>query len=112
MFIFLLLLFGYLLIVAMRALLFWGIPAGAKAIRRALLWARAHDNVVGRETRGSGVPRGVRVVPGDPDASLVFRSVERSSDFLMPPLGVERADPNLIEGLRDWILSLDELSPQ
>jgi undecaprenyl-diphosphatase len=48
-FIFLLLLFGYLLIVAIRALLFWGIPAGAKAVRRALLWARAHDNVVGRE---------------------------------------------------------------
>ena len=45
----LLLLFGYVLVVAVRTLLFWGVPAGARAIRRALVWARAHDNVVGRE---------------------------------------------------------------
>ncbi len=45
----LILLVGYLLIVVARLVLFWGIPAGAAAARRALLWARAHDNVLGRE---------------------------------------------------------------
>ncbi|MDH3228480.1 MAG: VTT domain-containing protein [Alphaproteobacteria bacterium] len=49
MFLLLLLLFGYLLVVIVRTVLFWGVPAGAAAMRRALLWARAHDNVVGRE---------------------------------------------------------------
>jgi len=48
-FILLLLLFGYLLIFAVRSALYWGIPAGAAAMRRALLWARAHDNIIGRE---------------------------------------------------------------
>lgn len=45
----LLLLFGYLAIVAVRGVLYWGVPAAAAAIRSALLWARAHDNIVGRE---------------------------------------------------------------
>jgi len=45
----LLLLFGYLLIFAVRGVLYWGIPAVAAVIRRAMLWARANDNIVGRE---------------------------------------------------------------
>lgn len=44
-----LLVFGYLLALIGRAVLFWGIPAGAVAMRRLLVWARAHDNIVGRE---------------------------------------------------------------
>lgn len=51
-FILLLVLFGYLLVSAVRLILFWGIPAAARATRGALLWARAHDNVIGREILG------------------------------------------------------------
>ncbi len=45
----LVLVIGYLLLLAARAMLFWGVPAGAAAMRRLLIWARAHDNIVGRE---------------------------------------------------------------
>jgi undecaprenyl-diphosphatase len=45
----LVLVFGYLLLLAARVTLFWGVPAGAVAMRRMLVWARAHDNIVGRE---------------------------------------------------------------
>lgn len=45
----LLLVFGYLLLLAARTTLFWGVPTGAAAMRRLLVWARAHDNIVGRE---------------------------------------------------------------
>ncbi len=48
-FILLLLLLAYLIIIAVRVVVQWGIPAAAAALRRALLWARAHDNLVGRE---------------------------------------------------------------
>lgn len=48
-FMLLLLVFGYLLILVVRGVLYWGIPAAAAAMRRALLWARAHDNLIGRE---------------------------------------------------------------
>ena len=45
----LLLVFGYLLVLLVRAILYWGVPAGAVAMRRLLVWARAHNNIVGRE---------------------------------------------------------------
>jgi undecaprenyl-diphosphatase len=45
----LVLVIGYLLLLVARAVLFWGVPAGAEAMRRLLIWARAHDNIVGRE---------------------------------------------------------------
>jgi len=40
---------GYLLLSAVSLLLRRGIPAGARMLRRLLLWARAHDNPIGRE---------------------------------------------------------------
>jgi undecaprenyl-diphosphatase len=45
----LVLVFGYLLLLAARITLFWGVPAGAEAVRRLLVWGRAHDTIVGRE---------------------------------------------------------------
>lgn len=48
-FVLLLLAFGYLLVLLTRALLFWGVPAGARAMRGLLIWARAHNNSFGRE---------------------------------------------------------------
>ncbi len=45
----LVLVIGYLLMLIARSVLFWGVPAAAAAIRRLLIWARAHDNMVGRE---------------------------------------------------------------
>jgi membrane protein DedA with SNARE-associated domain/membrane-associated phospholipid phosphatase len=48
-FVLVLLIFGYLLVLLTRALLFWGVPAGARAMRVLLIWARAHNNSIGRE---------------------------------------------------------------
>jgi len=48
----LLLVSGYLLLLTARVMLFWGVPAGATAMRRLLVWAHAHNNIVGREIVG------------------------------------------------------------
>lgn len=40
---------GYLLILAARAALYWGLPAGARGLRALLVWGRAHNNFLGRE---------------------------------------------------------------
>lgn len=45
----LLLVAAYLLIVLVRACLRWGIPAGTRAARSLIVWARAHNTFVGRE---------------------------------------------------------------
>lgn len=64
------------------------------------------DTVVGMETQTSGSPRGVRVVPGNPDESVLFGAVSRENDFVMPPLGVDVRDEEGIRIFRDWIESL------
>ncbi len=66
------------------------------------------DRVVNQPTEGSGVPLGVRVVPGRPDASVLYQGLTRTNaDFQMPPLGVQRVDALALEMFREWILELE-----
>lgn len=39
----------YLLVVAIRMALRWGVPAAAEGLRRLLVWGRAHNTLAGRE---------------------------------------------------------------
>lgn len=64
------------------------------------------DNVVGVDVASSAAPPGVRVVAGDPDASVLYAAFTRENDFVMPPIGVQRVDSEALEMLRDWISSL------
>ncbi len=63
-----------------------------------------------RPTAGQTSP-GLRVVPGDPAASMLFLAVSGETDDpdvkAMPPLGVQHRDPDGIELLRAWIASLE-----
>ncbi len=64
------------------------------------------DAVVGAAVENSAAPSGVRVVPGDPDASVLFTAFTRENEFVMPPIGVQRVDGEALEMLRAWISSL------
>jgi hypothetical protein len=67
-------------------------------------------NTIDVESQGSGQASGVRIVPGSPSRSLLFQAFARESDDenieAMPPLGVDRADEDAIEMLREWIRGL------
>lgn len=69
------------------------------------------DETIHRETEGSGSVAGVRVVPGDPDESVLYDSMtwteERFGMRPMPPVGVQRLDDEGIALVHDWIASLD-----
>ncbi|MCB9540132.1 MAG: hypothetical protein H6704_28300 [Myxococcales bacterium] len=73
----------------------------------------AVQNLVNQEAQAEGGAVGVRVVPGDPEASVLFTSVVLArqpayrGDFKpMPPLGIQVVDPDVEALLRDWIESL------
>jgi hypothetical protein len=70
----------------------------------------ALDNVIGKETEGSGQAPGVRVVPGAPEQSILYLSMTAESDELeqqpMPPIGVQRRDATAIALIHDWIADL------
>jgi hypothetical protein len=69
----------------------------------------ALENLVARDTEGE-VLSGVRVVPGDPEASVVYLTLDRRTEegeiLPMPPVGVQRADAQALELFRGWIESL------
>ncbi|MEM1416349.1 MAG: hypothetical protein AAGH15_15680 [Myxococcota bacterium] len=69
----------------------------------------ARANLVGQPTMASGVPPGLRVAPGDADASVIVQALAQpDGSFAMPPLGVQRADAEFLTTLRAWI---DEMTP-
>ncbi len=72
--------------------------------------ATALANIVGVETASSGSASGIRVVPGDPEASILYQAVRRASDNaelkFMPLIGVQVVDEERVETLRQWIESL------
>lgn len=79
----------------------------------SLLPADLVANTVGRPTASSASGAGVRVVPGDPEGSALFEAVVRApapdydGDFKpMPPVGVDRVDPEAERLLRAWIEEL------
>jgi hypothetical protein len=75
--------------------------AGAERMRASLLGRASRF----RPREATSAPR--RVVPGDPDASLlVARMQSRDALTRMPPLGVSVPDPNGIAMVRRWIEQL------
>lgn len=52
---------------------------------------------------------GILIVPGEPEASLLFqRSSTTDPGFGMPPVGRSAADPGYVAALSEWILSLED----
>jgi hypothetical protein len=70
----------------------------------------ALENLVGRETGSSAGSIGIRVIPGDPEGSVLYQAIsgETNDPELkeMPPLGVQRRDFESIERVYDWISAL------
>ncbi len=72
--------------------------------------AVAFDAVIDQPTASSASAVGIRVVPGDAAASILFQAVSGETDDRevksMPPVGVQRRDETGIELLRGWINGL------
>jgi hypothetical protein len=70
----------------------------------------ALENLIGVETT-SELFGGLRVSPGDPEGSALYRGiagdVEGGDAQPMPPVGVQRIDPDAVTLFYDWILALD-----
>jgi hypothetical protein len=69
----------------------------------------ARANLIGQPTASSATADGVRVVPGEPEQSVLYLAVKGGSDFEvkdMPPLGVAERDSRAIRSLEDWIIEL------
>ena len=70
----------------------------------------ALENTVGVMTASSASAAGIRIVPGDPAASVLFQAYSGETDDPevkpMPPVGVDLRDEASIELLRGWIAGL------
>lgn len=70
----------------------------------------AFDALIDQPTASSASAVGIRVVPGNPGASILFQAVSGETDNpevkSMPPVGVQRRDSAGIELLRSWIEAL------
>jgi len=68
------------------------------------------QNTVGQMTMGSGTTAGLRIDPGKPDNSILYRQITRMmlppGLNPMPPVGVQRAPDEGLALLRKWILAL------
>jgi hypothetical protein len=72
--------------------------------------AAALENLVDQPTASSATADGIRVVPGQPEQSVMFLAVQGGSNFEvkdMPPLGVAQRDATAIRLLEEWILELE-----
>jgi hypothetical protein len=70
----------------------------------------ALENLIDQPTMSSATAEGIRVVPGNPNESVLFAAVAGDSDIEvkdMPPVGVALRDASAIDLLRDWIVALD-----
>jgi hypothetical protein len=67
-------------------------------------------STIGVETAGSGQAAGIRVVPGEPDESILFQAFWRDENGAevedMPPVGVQVLDTAAARMLREWITAL------
>jgi mono/diheme cytochrome c family protein len=70
------------------------------------------ENTLNEPTDSSAFAPGIRVVPGEPEQSLLFLAVRGESPVEgvkdMPPAGVQRRDEAWVALLEAWILSLPE----
>src|SRR5690606_10428277 len=80
-------------------------PSSAFDLRHAA----AIDNLVDQPAEGE-LATGVRVVPGHPERSVLFRALRRDLEDLdvqpMPPVGVDRVDQGALDLFEAWIRSL------
>jgi hypothetical protein len=71
-------------------------------------------NTIGRMTEGR-TRTGIRIVPGMPDASILFLAFQRDTNDpelnRMPLIGVQVPDAAVVANLRDWILALPSIGP-
>lgn len=82
----------------------WDARPGIAPNARGLLNRGNNNAPMAREL---GLPFGVLVRPGDPDASLLLARLRTTDrDLGMPPLGRSHVDPVGVEVLRQWITSL------
>jgi hypothetical protein len=68
-------------------------------------------NLIGVPTESSATADGVRVVPGEPEQSILLLAVRGSGELEvkdMPPLGVALRDTTAVELLDRWITALGE----
>ncbi len=67
-------------------------------------------NLIGVETAGSASVAGIRVVPGDPDNSVLWQAMQGESDDPdlepMPPVGIDVVDAETAMLVREWIAGL------
>ena len=67
-------------------------------------------NTIDRDTEGNASKAGVRVTPGDAEASVLYQAMRGYEDDpelkAMPPQGVQVRDDEAIEKIRAWIDSL------
>jgi hypothetical protein len=67
-------------------------------------------NIIDHPTESSASAAGIRVVPGDPEQSILWlafaRDMTNPEVKPMPPLGIDRSDATGIELVRSWIASL------
>ena len=81
-------------------------PAAAFDLRPAVALA----NTIDVPTDSSASAAGIRIVPGDPEASILFAAYSGETDdpevSPMPPVGVDRRDAASIERLRTFIEGL------
>ncbi|MCB9588155.1 MAG: hypothetical protein H6718_22295 [Polyangiaceae bacterium] len=78
----------------------------------SLLPEDAVANLVNVESTGSASVAGIRVIPGDPDNSLLLLAMNsvagRRLAKPMPPLGVQREDDAGMHTIAEWIEQLDD----
>jgi hypothetical protein len=67
-------------------------------------------NLIDQPTNSSATAPGIRVVPGQPEQSILFQAVSGETDSPdvkdMPPEGVQLRDDAAVEMLRSWIAGL------
>lgn len=64
-------------------------------------------NTIGVPTGSSAAEAGIRILPGAPEESVLFRSFAGLNELPMPPAGVNERDAAMVETLRTWIEGLE-----
>lgn len=65
-------------------------------------------NTINRRTESEAASAGVRIIPGDPDGSVIVGAMLDDDDArAMPPIGVQRRDAAAIEQISQWIAGLE-----
>ncbi|HKP55319.1 MAG TPA: PQQ-dependent sugar dehydrogenase [Polyangiales bacterium] len=72
--------------------------------------AQALENTLRVPTEGSGQAAGIRIVPGEPEQSILYLALTGQGDDAelqpMPPIGVQRRDSAAIAKIEAWIRGL------